>query len=85
MILKLISFLFILYLVYRLVSFFFRGLFMVMGKRAFERANHQQRRQRRTQAQPDGKVRVEHAPPGDNKQQSQFRGGEYVDYEEVKK
>lgn len=86
MILKLISFIFILYLVYRLVSFFFRGLFVVMGKRAFERANHQKHhRQGRKQRPPDGNVIIEHVPPRDNKQQADFRGGEYVDYEEIKK
>jgi hypothetical protein len=88
MILKLISFIFILYLVYRLFSFFFRGLFMIMGKRVFERAQKQHYRQRDQQYRaPDGSVRIEHVPPKDNnkKQQADFRGGEYVDYEEIKK
>ena len=48
----------------------------------------QQERQYKAQKQQDkqnmrGGVRVDNVPPGAN-QSSQFRGGEYVDYEEVK-
>lgn len=88
MILKFISFLFILYLLWRVFGFVFRALFVVMGRRAFDRAsermqgNQQQHQQRRN---PDGSIRIEKKPPKDKKDQADFRGGEYVDYEEIKK
>lgn len=86
MILKFLTFLFVLYLVFRLLGFLFRPLLMMMGKRAFERArnNQQTHQQQRRRRNPDGSVHIDHAPPKDKKQQADFRGGEYVDYEEIK-
>lgn len=87
MVLKILSFLFILYLVYKLFGFFFRGLLMIMGKRVYEQQANKQRKGQRGQQYrgPEGSVRVEHAPPKDKNEQADFRGGEYVDYEEIKK
>lgn len=84
MILKIISFFLILYLLWRVFGFVFRALFVVMGKRMFERANERQQQYRQTR-NPDGSVRIDHIPPKDKKEQADFRGGEYVDYEEIKK
>lgn len=87
MVLKIISFLFIIYLLWRVFGFVFRALFMVMGKRVVDRAQErqQQQQQYRQARNPDGSIKIDHVPPKNKKDQSDFNGGEYVDYEEIKK
>lgn len=85
MILKFISFLLILYLLWRVFGFVFRAMFVVMGRRAFERMNNNQQQQNRQARNPDGSIRIDKKPPKGKKDQADFKGGEYVDYEEIKK
>lgn len=89
MILKIISFFLILYLLWRVFGFVFRALFMVMGKRVFDRAKQQQQQyqqqQYRQTRNSDGSIRIDHVPPKSKKEETDFKGGEYVDYEEIKK
>ncbi|NIJ53091.1 DUF4834 family protein [Dyadobacter arcticus] len=67
------------------VPFFRRFIFhLLVGRQLIKEQEKQfraaqQQQQQRTKAG----VRVDNVPPGAN-QSSQFRGGEYVDYEEVK-
>lgn len=88
MILKFLTFLFVLYLLWKVFGFVFRALFVVMGRRAFERANERmqnnQQQNRRTR-NADGSIHIDKKPPKDKNDQADFRGGEYVDYEEIKK
>lgn len=89
MILKFLTFLFVLYLLWRVFGFVFRALFVVMGRRVFDRANERmqdnQQQQYRQRRNPDGSIHIAKKPVKDNKDQADFKGGEYVDYEEIKK
>ncbi len=85
MISKVITFLLIVYLCYRMFRFFFRPLLAFLAKRAFKKAAERQGYGRRQTRQQDGGIRIEHIPPKDKQQQADFKGGEYVDYEEVDK
>jgi hypothetical protein len=65
------------------VPFFRRFIFHLLVGRQLIKQQEKQYRAQQQQQGPKGGVRVDHVPPGSN-QSSQFRGGEYVDYEEVK-
>jgi hypothetical protein len=68
------------------VPFFRRFIFhLLVGRQLIKQQERQfraQQKQHQQQQRPGG-IRVDNVPPKEN-QSSQFRGGEYVDYEEVK-
>lgn len=66
------------------VPFFRRFIFhLLVGRQLIKEQERQYRAQQKQQQKPNNGVRVDNVPPGAN-QSSQFRGGEYVDYEEIK-
>ncbi|WP_017733197.1 hypothetical protein [Nafulsella turpanensis] len=83
MILKIFTFLLICYLLYRFIGFFFKAFFILLGQR--HKNSHKQQRQRQNRRRPEGSIHVEYEPPKEKRKQVNFRGGEYVDYEEVDK
>lgn len=97
MLLKFLVFLFFLYILFRIVSFFFKIMRTVSGaKEQARNFNRQQQRgynasygpKSRKYKQPeDGNVNIDYIPDEDKKKRKNtgnFKGGEYVDYEEVK-
>lgn len=76
MVLKILFFLFILYLLYRFIGFFFKVFYVLLGQRPRNQASSRNRNR------PEGSIHVEQKPPRKEKQ-VEFRGGEYVDYEEL--
>ena len=82
MILKIFTFFLICYLLYRFIGFFFKAFLILLGQR--KNTQHRQR-QRHSRPRPEGSIHVEYEPPKDKKKQMEFKGGEYVDYEEVDK
>lgn len=80
MVLKILSFLFILYLLYRFIGFFFKVFYVLLGQRARDPRKSQHGFNRR---RPEGSIHVEKEPSRKKKKEVDFRGGEYVDYEEV--
>ena len=89
-----ISVLFI-YVVYKASDFILRMIDSVTGggrrmndpKRRGRNFGPEHRRQQQSQRrQPDGKVNVDYVPEDQKKQRPSqgFKGGDYVDYEEVK-
>ncbi|WP_353718172.1 DUF4834 family protein [Dyadobacter sp. 676] len=78
--------LFIFLLLIAFVPFFRRFLFhLLVGRQLIkqqERAYRAQQQQERARTKPGG-IRVDSTPPNGN-ESSRFKGGEYVDYEEVK-
>ena len=84
MISKVLTFLLVLYLCYRLLRFLFRPLLMIFAKRAFKKGYGRQENQWQQKRAPEGSIRIDHVPPKE-KQHAEFKGGEYVDYEEVDK
>ena len=63
------------------VPFFRRFIFHLLVGRKLVKEQERQYRAQQQRAKQTG-VRVENIPPDNN--QSRFKGGEYVDYEEVK-
>ena len=63
------------------VPFFRRFVFHLLVGRKLVKEQERQYRAQQQRAKQTG-VRVENIPPDNN--QSRFKGGEYVDYEEVK-
>jgi len=98
MLLKFLLFLFFIYLLFRVLNFFFKVMYTVSGAKKQANFNRQQQRQRqngygpqsRKYKQPsDGNVNIEYIPEDEKKQKNgkgprNFKGGEYVDFEEVK-
>jgi len=95
MLFKFLLFLFLVYLLFRLVNFVFKVIRTVSGaKEQAQQFNRQYARQQnhgpnsRKYKQPtNGNVNIEYIPEEDkkkNKSNRDFKGGEYVDYEEVK-
>nr|WP_295921384.1 DUF4834 family protein [uncultured Dyadobacter sp.] len=78
--------LFIFLLLIAFVPFFRRFLFhLLVGRQLIkqqERAFRAQRQQEQARTKPGG-IRVDSNPQG-NSESSRFKGGEYVDYEDVK-
>ncbi len=69
------------------VPFFRRFIFhLLVGRQLIKEQERQYRAQQQQQRQnAKAGVRVDNVPPNNNPgQSSRFRGGEYVDYEEVK-
>lgn len=99
MLLKFLLFLFFIYLLFRVLNFFFKVMYTVSGAKKQANFNRQQQSQRRQNGygpqsrkykQPaDGNVNIEYIPEDEKKQKNgkgprNFKGGEYVDFEEVK-
>ena len=98
MLLKFLLFLFFIYLLFRVVNFFFKVMYTVSGaKKQQANFNRNQQRQRqngygpqsRKYKQPsDGNVNIDYIPEDDKEKNGKgprnFKGGEYVDYEELK-
>lgn len=86
----LISFL-ILYILSKVWKYIFRGLLWLLGdqvrKQYYERMNEQMNphSQRTYKTKKEGEVEVQFNPDKQSKKSKKdFRGGDYVDYEEVK-
>lgn len=99
MLLKFLLFLFFVYLLFRVVNFFFKVVSTVSGAKKqanFNRQQHSSQRRRnghghqssRYRKPSDGNVNIEYIPEDDTEKNGKgprnFKGGEYVDYEEVK-
>ena len=86
----LLKYLLIVFLIFWLISkawkFLFRGLLWFMGAKTMAGAAGQGQQQRRTRQRPsDGNVEINYNPKNKkDKNTHNFKGGEYVDYEEVK-
>ena len=66
------------YVFFKGLGFFFR---VILGGSAVNRNPHHSH----TQRQPTGgNVKVDYTPNGTKKSKTDFKGGEYVDFEEVK-
>jgi len=83
---KILAFLLIFYFLFRVAGFFFRVLTGGLGARAAYQhsQNNQSNQKSRRKTNADG-VSIEYAPENKSKRSaSNFKGGEYVDYEEIK-
>jgi len=68
------------WIIRNVLRFFVGGLFSNASQQQRATGGQQQQQHR----QPDGKINVEYAPKDKkDKSSDNFRGGEYVDYEEV--
>ena len=67
-------------------SWIFRGVTRVLMGGMFRQAQQRQTQQSQRATPPDGNVHVDYAPKstGKNKSSDNFKGGDYVDYEELK-
>ena len=82
MILKIFTFLLICYLLYRFIGFFFKAFLILLGHR---KGSQNRQRQRKSRPRPEGSIHVEYEPSKEKRKQMEFKGGEYVDYEDVDK
>ncbi|MGB3183128.1 MAG: DUF4834 family protein [Cyclobacteriaceae bacterium] len=91
----LLIFLLVIFVIYKLSGFFMRILFSTLSNSARDTfAGHQQQRANRAadeskhQRPMDGNVNIDYVPGEQKKQPSKpktkFKGGEYVDYEEIR-
>lgn len=72
----------IFYLIYRVGGFLFRMLFLsAQQQRQHYQGQAQQQAQRRA---ADSNLNIDYVPGEPKKDKKDFRGGDYVDYEEVK-
>lgn len=81
----LISFL-IFFIVYKLLKFFFK-LFLVKSAAQFQQRQYQssQNYQQRYQKPREGNINIDYIPKQKKeREEKSFKGGEYIDYEEVK-
>ncbi|MEQ8472124.1 MAG: DUF4834 family protein [Marinoscillum sp.] len=71
------------YLLYRVGGFLFRMLFIgaQQQQRNQYQGNHQSNQSKKA---PGSNLNIDHIPQKDQKNQKDFNGGEYVDFEEVK-
>ncbi len=98
MFLKFLVFLFFIYLLFRVVGFFFKVMRTVSGAKQ-QQANFNRNRQngqrssnygpqsRKYQQPADGNVNIDYIPEEEKKKGKgphTFKGGEYVDYEDIK-
>ena len=67
------------YVIIKGIGFFFRAI--LGGSTMNQYSNQQQQRQQRPS---NGNVNVDYVPKDDKKSKENFKGGEYVDFEEVK-
>jgi hypothetical protein len=75
------------YVFYKVSGYFFRFLFYVLGNRAQHNINktfEQQQRASKKAKPADGNVEIDYVPNSGKGNKNDFKGGEYVDYEEVK-
>ena len=70
----------IFYLIYRLLGFFFKTIFMTAQQRT-QQNNHQQGNHKRRAS--GGDLNIDYVP-NENKSRDDFKGGDYVDFEELK-
>ncbi|MDF9800370.1 hypothetical protein OKW21_005633 [Catalinimonas alkaloidigena] len=97
MLLKILVFFFFLYLIFRVVNFFFKVMRTVSGaKQQAKNFNRQHQngynasygpKSRKYKQPSDGNVNIDYIPEEDKKNGKgprNFKGGEYVDYEEIK-
>ncbi len=74
----------IIYILYKVFGFIFRALFFTLSGRQ----HHQKRKNNTsfyTKKPVDGNVEIKYNPTENGQQQDKkFKGGEYVDYEDVK-
>ncbi|HBH23342.1 MAG TPA: DUF4834 domain-containing protein [Cytophagales bacterium] len=76
--LKLLLFILLMYLVFRFIGNLFK---LMMGRQGEKRQFHDQKRRNRK----NDEVNIDYVPNQNKKQHKQsYKGGEYVDYEEVK-
>jgi hypothetical protein len=95
MILKFLLWTFVIsYLVYKIGGFLMRSMLFVFGRKLQNEYSQQQKRTYESQQYAesgfkkkpsDGNVTIEYIPEdNDKKEKKDFRGGDYVDYEEIK-
>jgi len=78
--LKFLAILFIIsYLTYKVGGYLMRALYVALGQDPSQRNSH-----RKSKPNMDGKVSIDYVPQNKKGGKSDFKGGEYVDYEEVK-
>ena len=74
----------VIFVLVKIGSFIFRTMFWMLGAKAGDRNPYKQTQQRYSQAN-GGDIEIEYVPGKEGKKRkSDFNGGEYVDYEEVK-
>ncbi|MFY0607334.1 MAG: DUF4834 family protein [Cyclobacteriaceae bacterium] len=70
----------IFYVIYRVAGFFFKAVFLSAQQRA---QNNPYTQQRQSQTRPrSGNLNIDYMPK-DKKSKDDFKGGDYVDFEEV--
>lgn len=92
MILKFLLWTFVIgYILYKLSGFFFRSMLFLFGRKMqkeYAQQNANTRTQQNHRKKPaDGNVEIDYVPDNEAKKgktKEDFRGGEYVDFEEVK-
>ena len=78
--LKFLAILFIIsYLTYKVGGYLMRALYVALGQNPSQRNFH-----RKSKPNMDGKVSIDYVPQDKKGGKSDFKGGEYVDYEELK-
>ena len=70
----------IFFLLPKIAKFFFRGLFSTMEKQAKKAAFQQSNGQK---IKREGDIEIQYDEQKSGKDDKHFRGGEYVDYEEI--
>lgn len=70
------------FLFFKIFGLFFRVL---LGGQTAPKSNHRsyQNHQSQSRRSADGNVNIDYVPNDSNKSQKAFKGGEYVDYEEI--
>lgn len=68
------------YVLYKVGGFFFRMLFMNLTQQQSQRGNARQQQKRPA----DGNVSIDYVPEEKSKKRAGMKGGEYVDFEDVK-
>lgn len=71
------------YLIFKLLGFVFR---LVLKSSASSYGQHQSQQQNRYEGKKptDGNVNIDYVPKKDQRDKKNFKGGEYVDFEEIK-
>jgi hypothetical protein len=74
--------------VYKVINFLFRILFTLSGGkrtayRNFNTGNYTQQTKQRRRA-PNSDLNIDYVPEEEKKRKKGYKGGDYVDYEEVK-
>ncbi len=78
--LKFLAILFIVsYLTYKVGGYLIRALYITLGHDPSQRNFH-----RKSKASADGNINIDYVPQDKKRSKKDFKGGEYVDYEDVK-